>query len=507
MAEFLAKAINRVGGLSLTINALSTPTEPGTNQIQFVLHPDSSLGSEGYRLRVSALGIQLEANEPRGLFYGLQSLLQLLPVPNLGTTQLVEIPACQIWDKPRYTYRGLHLDVSRHFFPVSFIKRYIDQMARYKFNQFHWHLTDDQGWRIEIKKYPKLTQVGANRRETIVGHYEEYDPQVFDGKPYGGYYTQDEIREVVRYAQARYVNIIPEIEMPGHALAALAAYPELGCPNTDGKPRTYAVATKWGVFGDVLCPSERTFSFLEDVLAEVMALFPGPYIHIGGDECPKQTWRNSPFCQRLIRREGLGNAHALQRYFIKRIDSFLVNRGRKLLGWDEILQGSSPRLKLSAGATVMSWRGIQYGVQAARQGHGVVMTPDKFCYLNYFQSDPGREPLAFGGMLPIQKVYSYDPTPAGLTPAQQRLILGAQGNVWTEYIATPEQVEYMVWPRAAALAEVVWTEPNRKDYTNFLARLAPYHLAQFRAEGVNYAASALTTLPKERLLSKATNKP
>lgn len=502
----LMAAIQRVSGLEPTIQTASSPISNEPNQIQFVLLPDSLLGTEGYRLTVTERLIRLEASQSCGLFYAVQSLLQLMPVPALGSTTLIEIPACQIQDQPRYAYRGLHLDVSRHFFPVAFIKKYIDQMARYKFNQFHWHLTDDQGWRIEIKKYPKLTEIGAIRRETIVGHYEEYDPQVFDGKPYGGFYTQDEIREVVRYAQERYVNIIPEIEMPGHALSILASYPELGCPRTDGITKNYQVATKWGVFGDVLCPSEPTFSFLEDVLTEVMALFPSTYIHIGGDECPKQTWRNSPYCQRLMRREGLRNAHELQRYFIKRIDAFLISRGRKLLGWDEILQGSNPKLRLSTGATVMSWRGVQFGIQAARQGHPVVMTPDKFCYLNYFQSEPGREPLAFGGYLPIQKVYSFDPTPIGLTPAQQRLITGAQACLWTEYISTPEQVEYMIWPRAAALAEVVWTQPPRKDYANFLSRL-PAHLSHFQVDGIHYSQTALSPLPKEKRVSKSTGKP
>lgn len=506
LADQLVQAVHQINGQRLTIQIGENPDTPVKNQIQWAIRPDSTLGAEGYRLAITPQNIRLEASEPRGLFYALQSLLQLLPVPAVAQTPVVEIFACQIQDSPRYAYRGLHLDVSRHFFSVAFIKKYIDQMARYKFNQFHWHLTDDQGWRIEIKKYPRLTEVGAQRRETLVGHYEEHDPPIFDGQPHGGYYTQDEIREVVRYAQARYVNVIPEIEMPGHALAALAAYPELGCPATDKRPRTYDVATKWGVLDNVLCPSETTFTFLQDVLTEVMDLFPSPYIHIGGDECVKTTWRASPFCQRLIRRERLRDAHGLQRYFIKRIDTFLAAKGRKLLGWDEILQGSSATLRLSAGATVMSWRGTQFGIQAARQGHGVVMTPDKFCYLNYFQADPAHEPLAFGGSLPISKVYAFDPTPAGLTPAQQKLILGAQGCLWTEYIATPAQVEYMIWPRATALAEVLWTAPNRKEYANFLLRL-PTHLDRFRADSVNFSATALAPVAKPKLVSKTTGKP
>ena len=489
IADSLANQINRSSGLGVAVRNVNRMALPG-NLIQFLPTRDTTLGREGYRIDATDKLVTLEASMPTGFFYAVQTLYQLLPpavlarqtpvpAPDLVTFSL---PACRIQDRPRYAYRGLHLDVGRHFFPVSFIKRYLDLMALHKFNNFHWHLTDDQGWRIEIKKYPKLTQVGANRRETIVGHYDDYDPQVFDGKPYSGFYTQDEVREVVRYAASKHINVVPEIELPGHALAALAAYPELSCePARPGLAKTYQVATKWGVFPDVFCPTEKTFSFLQDVLTEVMALFPGKYIHIGGDECPKDTWRKSEFCQQLIKREGLKDEHGLQSYFITRIDKFVTSKGRRIIGWDEILEGG-----ISPNATVMSWRGTKGGIEAARQRHDVIMTPGQFCYLDHYQGDPALEPMGFGGMLPLALVYSYNPTPAELSPAEATHILGAQGNVWTEYISTTDQAEYMVWPRAAALAEVVWTPLALKSYDDFARRL-PTHLERLANLKVNYA--------------------
>ncbi|WP_420147806.1 family 20 glycosylhydrolase [Spirosoma sp.] len=511
IVETFVNQINHRSGLALSVRNTAKTAAPG-NLIQFQSLRDSTLGDEGYRIDVTDQLVTVEARNPKGFFYAVQTLYQLLPPAVLGSgqragsigvlpgsstplspvPQALSLPACRIEDRPRYVYRGLHLDVSRHFFPVAFIKKYLDVMALHKFNTFHWHLTDDQGWRIEIKKYPTLTQIGSHRSETIVGHYDNNDPQVFDKKPYSGFYTQDDIREVVQYAAERHINVIPEIELPGHATAALAAYPELGCSPRSLNGDAYNVATKWGVFGDVFCPTEKTFTFLQDVLTEVMALFPGKYIHIGGDECPKSVWRKSAFCQQLIKRLHLKNEHGLQSYIIKRIDQFVTSKGRRIIGWDEILEGG-----LSPNATVMSWRGIKGGIEAARQRHDVIMTPSPFCYFDYYQGDPTQEPTAFGGSLPLEKVYAYNPTPAELTPDQATHILGAQGNLWTEYIDTPEQVEYMIWPRAAALAEVVWTPQANRDYTTFIRRL-PTHFERLTNLNVNYARTFYDALPSAR---------
>ena len=517
IADTFATRINRSSGLSLSVQAVSGRSDDPAlsgNVIQFVPTRDTTLGDEGYRIGITDKLVTVEAGKPQGFFYAVQTLYQLLPpkvfsqergagsrVTLLENTTLpaplLALPACRIQDRPRYPYRGMNLDVSRHFFSVAFIKKYLDLMALHKFNTFHWHLTDDQGWRIEIRNYPKLTQVGAKRRETIVGHYDDADPQVFDGKPYDGFYTQDEIREVVRYAATKYINVIPEIELPGHALAALAAYPELGCSPRSVNGEPYQVATKWGVFGDVFCPTEKTFLFLQDVLTEVMELFPGRYIHIGGDECPKAVWRKSAFCQQLIKRLKLKNEHQLQLYFITRMDKFVTAKGRRIIGWDEILQGDGPTIRLSPNAAVMSWRGIKGGIQAARQHHDVIMTPGQFCYFDHYQGDPSQEPTAFGGSLPLATVYAYNPTPAELSPAEARHILGTQGNVWTEYIKTPDQAEYMIWPRAAALAEVAWTPLTQKNYDTFVRRL-PTHFERLANLHVNYARTLYDALPSAK---------
>jgi len=420
-----------------------------------------------YQMEVLSSQIYIKTADNAGVFYAFQTLLQLMPkgfIPNM-----------KIEDAPRFRYRGLHLDVGRHLFPVDFIKKYIDLMAMYKMNYFHWHLTEDQGWRIEIKQYPKLQEIAAYRKETITGH-NSTKPQQFDGTRYGGYYTHNEIRDVVRYAASRFITIIPEIEMPGHAQAAVAAYPELGCT---GEP--IEVATKWGVFEDVFCPKEETFTFLENVLSEVIELFPGPYIHIGGDECPKVQWKNNAFCQELIKKEGLKDEHGLQSYFIKRIEKYLNSRGKRIIGWDEILEGG-----LAPNATVMSWRGEKGGVEAAKSGHEVIMTPTDNCYLDYYQALGKDEPLAIGGYLPLEKVYAYEPVPAELTEKEAKFVLGAQGNVWTEYMKTPEQVEYMVFPRALALAEVVWSPKASRNFKDFGRRLG-VHLPRLKAAGVNAA--------------------
>ncbi len=488
IADTFARQISRSSGLTIAVRNVNRMALPG-NAIQFIPSRDTALGTEGYRLDITDKIVSVEANTPRGFFYAVQTIYQLLPPSVLGSgspnlTQpavpkslAFSLPACRIQDRPRYGYRGLHLDVSRHFFPIAYIKKQLDLMALHKFNTFHWHLTDDQGWRIEIKKYPKLTQTGANRRETIVGHYDDFDPQVFDGQPYGGFYTQEQVREVVRYAATKHIDVVPEIEMPGHALAALSAYPELSCD----AGRTYQPTGKWGVFEDVFCPNEKTFTFLQDVLTEVMALFPGKYIHIGGDECPKDAWRKSAFCQQLIKREGLRDEHHLQSWFITRIDKFVTSKGRRIIGWDEILEGG-----LSPNATVMSWRGTKGGIEAARQRHDVIMTPGAYCYLDHLQGDPAQEPVGFGGVLPLAMAYSYNPTAAELTPDQQRYILGVQGNLWTEYIPDAAQAEYMTWPRAAALAEVAWTPLAQKNYDDFSRRLLT-HFTRLDRLNVNYS--------------------
>jgi hexosaminidase len=483
-AEMLGAAL---GG---AIAVADTPAHRGTTGAVILIlgAPGPSLGPEGYRLESDPAAVRITAATHAGLFYGLQTLSQLVSTTEgADTISSVVIPAVAIQDRPRFTYRGMHLDVGRHFFPTSFIKRYIDLMAQYKMNTFHWHLTEDQGWRIEIRRYPRLTAIGSCRRETMVE--KNFDPYVGDGIPHCGFYTQDEIREVVAYAASRYVTVIPEIEMPGHSMAALAAYPELACT---GGP--FQVATRWGVHEDVYCPSEETFAFLENVLAEVMDLFPSPYIHIGGDEAPKKRWEESTLAQEVIRREGLANELELQSYFIRRIERFLRSHGRRLIGWDEILEGGLP-----PEATVMSWRSMDGGIAAARQGHDVIMTPTSHVYFDYYQGDPAYEPLAIGGFTPLENVYAFDPIPAELTSEEARHVLGAQGNVWTEYLKTPDDVEYMALPRMLALAEVVWSPQERRDWAGFAARL-PHHLRRLDAMEVHYRIPHIRGLDRDRLI-------
>lgn len=455
------------------------------NDVIFLLKADdSALGTEGYRLNVSSRQINIRANSAQGMFYAIQSLLQALP-PDIFSAQvsrkksLINVPCLDIEDKPRYSYRGLHLDVSRHFFSVNEVKKYIDLLSMHKMNTFHWHLTDDQGWRIEIKKYPKLTEIGSKRKETLVGLYSE-KPEKYDSKPYGGFYTQEQVRDVVAYAKERFVTIIPEIEMPGHALAALASYPELSCDPS----KKYEVGTRWGVYNDVFCPTDKTFDFLQDVLTEVMDLFPSKYIHIGGDECPKDVWKKSAFCQSLMKKEGLKDEDELQSYFIRRIEKFVNAKGRSIIGWDEILEGG-----LAPNATVMSWRGIEGGIAAAKEKHNVIMTPGSHCYFDHYQSDPETEPLAIGGYTTLEKVYSYEPTPEALTTEQAQHILGAQGNIWTEYISDSNYLQYMAYPRASALSEVLWSPKNRRDYHDFIERLLT-HIKRLDNQKVNYASRA-----------------
>ncbi|MFA6248428.1 MAG: family 20 glycosylhydrolase [Mucilaginibacter sp.] len=445
-----------------------------TTSIYLTSAGTETLPAEGYRLTITPQQITVAGNGA-GLFYGIQTLIQLIPLERGATAKL---PAVTIEDYPRFGYRGMMLDVCRHFFSVEFVKRYIDLMATYKLNTFHWHLTDDQGWRIEIKKYPKLTSVGSTRKESVIGNYKDRTPLQYDGVPVSGYYTQDQIRDVIKYAADRYITIVPEIEMPGHALAALAAYPELSCDSS----QKYEVSGKWGVFNNIYCPSEKTFSFLEDVLTEVIDLFPSKYIHIGGDEAPKDVWKQSKFCQDLIKRLKLKNEHGLQSYFIQRMEKFVNSKGRSIIGWDEILEGG-----LAPNATVMSWRGEEGGIQAAKESHDVIMTPSsQGLYFDHAQGKINQEPVGIGGNAPIQKTYAYNPTPAALTPAQQKYIKGVQANLWTEYITTETKIEYMVLPRMLALSEVAWTPTANKNYRDFSEARLPQHLARLDKNGYNY---------------------
>jgi hexosaminidase len=477
LADLWADPLRSATGFALPIGE--------TGQIRLSLGEDTP--TEGYRMTVAGDGIAVSASDHAGVFYGLQTLSQMLP-PNPGG-EAMRIPGVAIEDAPRFPYRGMMLDVGRHFFGPEFVKRYIDHLARYKINRLHWHLTEDQGWRIQIDRYPRLTEVGAWRAETIVE--KNFDPFVGDGTRYGGFYTKDEIRDIVAYAQARYVTIVPEIEMPGHSQAALAAYPELAC--TDGP---FEVATRWGVDEDIYCPKEETFEFLENVLLEVMELFPGEYIHIGGDEAPKARWEESAFAQSVIEREGLADEDELQSWFIRRIEAFLNENDRRLIGWDEILEGG-----LAPNATVMSWRGVQGGIDAARQGHDVIMTPTSHMYLDYYQGDQEQEPLAIGGFLPLERVYSFEPIPDELNEGESRHILGAQGNVWTEYISTEEYAEYMVFPRMFALSEVAWSDPSVRSYARFTGDL-PWHFERLDGLGTNYRIPDVVGLERDRTIIK-----
>ena len=459
---------------------VSTPASSSrADAVALVLAPsDSAAGIESYRLDVTRRGVTITAPRTAGLFYGLQTLRALVEPKQLATasarTANRTLQGMHIADAPRFSYRGMHLDVGRHFAPVPFVKRYIDLMARYKFNTFHWHLTEDQGWRIEIKKYPRLTEVGGCRKETQLGRNRN-NPYVGDSIRYCGFYTQDQIREVVAYAKDRHITVIPEIEMPGHSVAALTAYPELGCT-----PGPYEVRTTWGVDENILCPKEETFTFIENVLTEVMALFPSTYVHIGGDEAPKTVWQKSQIAQDVIKRENLKDEHELQSYFIRRVEKFLNAHGKRIIGWDEILEGG-----LAPNATVMSWRGISGGIAAARAGHDVVMTPTSNTYLDYNQGDPRFESIYMGARLPLMTVYAYEPIPDSLTAEQGKHVLGTQGQMWTEYMQTTRDMEYMAFPREMAIAEIAWSPKSAKSWDSFRGRLLPRLLALDRL-GVNY---------------------
>lgn len=437
---------------------------------------------EAYRLDVTAQGIDVQASDSAGAFYALETVKQLLPPAIYREAEVRgvtwRVPAVHIEDAPRFSWRGSHMDVGRHFQPKAFVKKYIDLLARHKLNRFHWHLTEDQGWRIEIRKYPRLTEVGSCRESTLVGsHTDNPAKQVFDGRKHCGYYTQEDIREVVAYAAERMVTVVPEIEMPGHAQAAVYAYPFLASTK-DSIPGLRRI---WGVSPYIINPSDSSVRFMQDVLTEVMALFPSPWIHIGGDEAVKDQWKANPEIQARIKSLGLKDEHEMQSWFIRQMDTFLTRNGRRLIGWDEILEGG-----LAEGATVMSWRGMEGGIAAAREGHDVVMAPGSHTYFDAYQSqDKASEPLAIGGFTNIEKVYGFEPVPAALTPAEAKHILGAQSQLWTEYIPNSRQLEYMAYPRLTALAEVLWSPTSRRDYGNFMQRL-PVHLRRLDALDVNY---------------------
>ncbi len=449
-------------------------------------------GALAYRLNVTKNGVRIEANFDESAFHAVQSLIQLLPVTQAATTP---IPYVAIFDKPRFEYRGMHLDVGRHYEPVWFIKKYIDYLALHKINIFHWHLTEDQGWRIEIKKYPALTTVGSKRNGTIIGRYPGKGN---DNKPHEGFYTQEEIKDVLAYAKSRFVEVIPEIELPGHSSAAIAAYPSLSCfPNrTTSIPlnmvsmktvqeaqqgRVKFVQETWGVFDDVFCAGkEETFTFLENVLDEVVALFPSKYVHIGGDECPKTHWKQCPNCQKRMKELKLKDEHELQSYFIQRIEKYLNAKGKTIIGWDEILEGG-----LAPNAQVMSWRGEAGGIAAAKENHYVIMTPGSHMYFDHKQA-ANEDSVTIGGFTTVQKVYSYEPVPKELPESQWKFVRGAQANVWTEYMNNTSKVEYMIFPRMAALSEVLWTAKEKKDAADFEKRL----LVQFKRYemwGANYS--------------------
>lgn len=437
-----------------------------------------------YRLSVDDKGVYIAGDNDAGVFYGIQTLIQLLPVPDPRVKAAVlktSIPYISVEDAPRFEYRGMHLDVGRHFLPVSFVKKYIDYLALHKFNTFHWHLTEDQGWRIEIKKYPELNRMGAWRNGSIIGRYPGTGN---DNKPHGGYYTQQEIKEVVQYAKNRYIDVIPEIEMPGHSSAAIAAYNWLSCfpekptaipanmisnrtRNEQSRGGIKFVQETWGVFDDVFCAGkESTFTFLQDVIDEVTTLFPSKYFHIGGDECPKTHWKQCEACQKRMKENNLKDEHELQSYFVQRIEKYLNSKGKKLIGWDEILEGG-----LAPNAVVMSWRGETGGIEAAKQKHGVIMTPGNPVYFDHSQSE-NEDSITIGGFNPIEKVYAWDPVPAELTAEEGKYILGAQANLWTEYIDNPSKVEYMIFPRMAALSEVLWSKKENRNWAAFEKKLA-----------------------------------
>ncbi|PRZ25293.1 beta-N-acetylhexosaminidase [Flavobacterium granuli] len=471
-AAFLNEYLSDYYGFKLPIVKKAAKNYIKFNSLKNV----KGLKAEGYSLKSDSKGVIIAGNSAIGTFYGMQTLIQLLP---LEKSDALKIAAVDVKDEPRFVYRGAMLDVARHFFPVSFVKKFIDYLALHKLNYFHWHLTEDQGWRIEIKKYPKLTEIGSHRNGSIVGRYPGKGN---DNTPEGGFYTQEEVKDIVKYASDRFITVIPEIEMPGHSSAAIAAYPMLSCfPDEKTEIPANMISEKskqelangkvklvqetWGVFTDVYAPTEYTFKFLEDVLDEVMALFPSKYIHVGGDESPKDAWKRSEFCQQLIKEKGLKDEHELQSYFIQRMEKYINKKGRTLIGWDEILEGG-----LAPNAIVMSWRGEAGGIAAAKENHQVIMTPGSHVYLDHSQTKEETE-VTIGGFTNLEKIYSYEPIPKELNEQQAQYVLGAQGNIWTEYMLNPAKVEYMIFPRLSALSEVLWSPKEKKDWPAFQTKI------------------------------------
>jgi hexosaminidase len=472
-ASFLNDYLQRFYGFKL-----NPAKEASANYIKLVTRRFIQPGQEGkYTMQVRPEGITIEGDTYQGTFYGVQTLIQLLPLPpDTDTITNLAVPAATIEDEPRFQYRGLHLDVARHFMPVDFLKKYIDYLAMHKMNYFHWHLTDDQGWRIQIKKHPRLTEVGGWRNGTIIGRYPGKGN---DNTRYGGFYTQEDVKEVVAYAAKRYITVVPEIEMPGHASAAIAAYPWLSCfpaektkipgdmiSEASKKATGKLVQETWGVFEDVFCAgNDSTFQLLQEVLDEVMPLFPAQYVHIGGDECPKSNWKRCPRCQQRIKQQNLKDEHELQSYFIQRMEKYVNSKGKTIIGWDEILEGG-----LAPNAIVMSWRGEKGGIEAAKENHQVIMTPGNYVYFDHSQTK-NEDSVTIGGYTPLEEVYGYEPLPKELPADKHQFVLGAQGNVWTEYIKNTYKVEYHVFPRLAALCEVLWSPASSRDYRNFEKRL------------------------------------
>lgn len=499
IAEMLAQQLNTPTGFAIK------PQQGQSGSIQFILNdsPNAQIGNEGYTLEASPKGVLITANQPAGLFYGMQTLIQLLP-REIGSKQPSKItwtiPAVKITDYPRFAWRGIMLDVSRHFFSKEDVKRFIDQIARWKYNTFHWHLTDDEGWRIQIQSLPKLTEVGA-WRVPRAGHFGSLDPpKPGEAATDGGFYTQDDIREVIQYAQSRFVTIVPEIDVPGHSMAAIASYPELSCTrDTSTKVNPGSDFSEWYgnntfkmLIENTLNPSdEKVYVFLEKVFSEVAALFPSPYIHVGGDECYKGYWAEDEGCQALMKKLNIRHVEDLQGYFMNRIEGILKSKGKKLIGWDEILDGG-----ISPEATVMSWRGTKGGIEAARLGHYVVMTPTTFAYLDYNQGEKTVDPPIYAG-LRVQKSYSFEPVPDGV---DAKYILGGQANLWTEHVPTLRYAEYMMYPRAWALADVYWSPKTSKNWDGFVKRMET-HFDRADAADLNYSRAVYDAIVKTKLKS------
>ena len=474
IADSLIAQIQLTSGISLKTSSQENPEQP---DIRFVT--EEGMPKEGYKLSIAPNEITLSASHPNGFFYGVQTMYQLLPPAIYGKATMKRanwsLPAVEVEDAPRFPYRGLMLDVCRHFSTTDYIYKFIDMLAMHKMNTFHFHLTDDQGWRIEIKKYPKLTTVGGYRKKTIVGYMWD-NPTEWNTKRYGGFYTQEDIKEVVAYAKKRFVEIIPEIEMPGHSVAALTAYPEYSCT---GGP--FEVEGRWGVFNDIYCTKESTFTFMQDILDEVVELFPSSYIHLGGDEAPRIRWKNCVHCQERMKQEHLTKEAELQTYFINRIENYLNTKGKKIIGWDEILEGG-----ILQRATVMSWRGEKGGIHAAKAGYDVIMSPNIYMYFNCLQSKVNEKKIGNPNrVITLEKVYNYHPVPEVLSADEAKHIKGVQANLWTEYMSALDEMEYMLYPRVAALSEVAWSKKENKDYGRFCTRLESIR-RHYDVLGVNY---------------------